>query len=243
MTELAWSSWGSQTADGSGLYTENTCNPDCAAGNLASFAVSVELSNPGDADGHRVFTSMSVHFTGQGSAYEAPKDFTITVPGSCPAMGGTDCSAPPSPGAWNAQVISMTDRSLGNVTLGMTLAQASAAAGVPLTVAGNGLAWDGTDGSPEAAFSGGNGSGVTVYLCGVSHAVGTPEGFSVGDTVQDLKALYGTLLTYVPAGPGHGAPGYVLHLVEGNIVFWPSHDGATITSMASGIGVTPAVGC
>jgi hypothetical protein len=54
LTHLRWTTFGGATATGSGDYAYNDCTPDCAAGRVHAYAVSVVLSDPKRCpDGHR----------------------------------------------------------------------------------------------------------------------------------------------------------------------------------------------
>lgn len=44
--EIDWSRWDSKSATGTGKYTTNTCDPNCAEGTFISTPVSITLSNP-----------------------------------------------------------------------------------------------------------------------------------------------------------------------------------------------------
>jgi hypothetical protein len=42
--KLKWSSWTGSSAKGTGVYRQNECTPDCAAGKIKSYPVKVTLS-------------------------------------------------------------------------------------------------------------------------------------------------------------------------------------------------------
>jgi hypothetical protein len=53
-TRLRWSSFGGVSADASGQFTFNDCNPSCVAGHVHSYPVAVVFSKPRRCpDGHR----------------------------------------------------------------------------------------------------------------------------------------------------------------------------------------------
>jgi hypothetical protein len=147
--------------------------------------------------------------------------------------------------AWTSSTLTITPHSLGAVTIGMTLEQASTAAGEPLAQVGDGVAY------PQ----GGTTSGLSVSLqvsnkvrCVAAAAtkgaptVVTPQGFRLGGTLAQLKAVYGSNLRYVPGVGGiNSAPGYVASYPDGNLVFWVNND--VVDSIAGGPGVLPSIDC
>jgi hypothetical protein len=53
LIRLRWSTFGGPTASGTGDYAYNDCTPDCAAGHVHSYPVTVVLSSPKRCpDGH-----------------------------------------------------------------------------------------------------------------------------------------------------------------------------------------------
>jgi hypothetical protein len=84
--DARWSSWGATVAQASAVLVQNTCTPDCAAANNKSSAVTIELSDPGQIDGHLLFRAMDITFTdGLKANIDEP------VPGACPSYGGVGC--------------------------------------------------------------------------------------------------------------------------------------------------------
>jgi hypothetical protein len=79
VTDITWTDWTATSATGVGTLHINTCNPDCAAGNIDTYPSStVVLSNPGFYKGFLVF-----------------QDVIVTPPdGQGPPQAST------SPGAW-----------------------------------------------------------------------------------------------------------------------------------------------
>ena len=150
---------------------------------------------------------------------------------------------------WTAQQLTITPRGLGSVTIGMTIAQASAAAGVPLTVLGDGAS--GPRGGKPPGLSVGSDPITCVAAQDVAHAprVLTPQGFPLGGTLAQLKAVYGTSLRFVPAPTGGIAPfpGYVAALPGGNLAFLVSNGGVfpagTVYMIVGGPGVLPSTSC
>ena len=70
VTQITWSSWGSLAAYGTGLFSENQCNPDCAQGTFVSyFNSAVELDDPSNASGTPVFQQVIVTPPGGVSGY------------------------------------------------------------------------------------------------------------------------------------------------------------------------------
>jgi hypothetical protein len=70
----------------------------------------------------------------------------------------------------------------------------------------------------------------------------TPQGFSLGGTTSQLKAVYGAQLQYVPAPTTGGMTddaGYVVTQSSGNIVFTPDSTNTLITGIAAGPNLEP----
>jgi hypothetical protein len=255
LSELLWSTWASTVAKATGLYTINTCDPYCAASNDKAYAISITLNSPQELHGHLLYTRMLFDFVGGGSH---PHNFTFVTPAPCP-NGGLGCTAYSPPGTWHSSFLSLSETYLGNVKVGMNITEASAAAQEKLIEIGDGLVsnvkivnntavTEGDPGLASGTKGPNNDSATLTYFCAGllkgSPEVVTPEGFVLGWTVQQLKALYGPLLQYVPARTGGINPdaAYVVHGGAGNLVFWPSGNGK-IVNMASGAGATAQVAC
>jgi hypothetical protein len=169
-------------------------------------------------------------FAAAGFPYAAP---AITVPAGQP---------------WTSGELTITPDSLGAVTIGMAIPQASAAAGEPFVPAGDGAYYP----------SGGIARGLSVLESGPGGTVGcvsaninggnppeviTPQGFPLGGTLARLKAVYGASLRFVPA-PISGispVPGYIVTFPDGNLVFWVSN--GIVDEIAGGPGLLPSVEC
>lgn len=66
---LAWSSFGSSSAQATGMLVTNTCDPDCAQGKDVSYPVAVETSDPRTCKkGLRVYNKLTLRFTGHAPA-------------------------------------------------------------------------------------------------------------------------------------------------------------------------------
>ncbi len=133
----------------------------------------------------------------------------------------------------------------------MTPAQAQAAAGVVLTMVGDGVykavnAANVPTGDPGLSAS--FGASPFGWLCASvvpgSPNVTTPSGVHLGDPVQKLTTVYGSRAHYVPAPTTGGISpraGYVVSEPSGNVVFLVS--GAMITAIAAGPGILPSTVC
>ncbi|MFA7322735.1 MAG: hypothetical protein WC005_00080 [Candidatus Nanopelagicales bacterium] len=77
LKDLKWSSWTSGTAKATGIFQENDCKPNCAAGKFIDAPATVSLTVPKTIDGNRVFTSITVTTSSNGKThrqvYEAPR--------------------------------------------------------------------------------------------------------------------------------------------------------------------------
>ena len=72
---LKWSKWNATTAQGSGVYSANDCEPTCVAGMFHRYKVNVVLSAPKTVEGTKVFTKARVTFPGVTD--QSNKTFTI----------------------------------------------------------------------------------------------------------------------------------------------------------------------
>jgi hypothetical protein len=79
--KLTWSSWGRNTAVGTGTYDENTCTPTCSAGHAVSKPVKVTLSKPKacPARVHPGFSQATFSFP-SGAPPHAFRRFTFRCP-------------------------------------------------------------------------------------------------------------------------------------------------------------------
>lgn len=61
---LKWTTWDTNTAKGTGIYSYNDCEPTCVAGLFHRYQVKVTLANPKTVKGTKVFTKAQVTFPG-----------------------------------------------------------------------------------------------------------------------------------------------------------------------------------
>jgi ABC-type transport system substrate-binding protein len=134
--------------------------------------------------------------------------------------------------AWTGSTLTITPVSVGAVHTGMTLAQASQAAGEEIIEVGDGAAYaKGGSYYVGPAFVDLDQS-KTVSCVGAgsddSKSIVTTDGFKLGDSVDRLKQIYGSRLIYMP-DPGHGISpkaSYVVEETNGYLAFWLNQDGA-----------------
>jgi hypothetical protein len=60
MVGVKWSSWGATSASGSGSFSVQDCQPNCATGHMKSVPATVELSQVTVCDGKRYFSQAVV---------------------------------------------------------------------------------------------------------------------------------------------------------------------------------------
>jgi hypothetical protein len=58
--DIRWASWTDTSASGSGVFAENTCEPDCASGNFKYAATTITLSQPAETQYGLLFTRVLV---------------------------------------------------------------------------------------------------------------------------------------------------------------------------------------
>lgn len=61
--QIDWSTWNAQEAEGTGIYTANNCDPDCAEGTFVHAQVSVRLSNLADYKGKKYLRTLVIRRT------------------------------------------------------------------------------------------------------------------------------------------------------------------------------------
>ena len=61
---LQWTTWTTSEAQATGANWIDNCTPDCAAGKFHQYPATLRLYRPAVVGGHRVFTRMTVTFTG-----------------------------------------------------------------------------------------------------------------------------------------------------------------------------------
>ncbi|HET9071054.1 MAG TPA: hypothetical protein VFN60_04000 [Acidimicrobiales bacterium] len=70
---IHWSSWGPQSAVGHGVWTEESCNPNCATGPVTNVPATITLG--GVSAGH--FTTMTEQAGKLDKAYRYPADWAL----------------------------------------------------------------------------------------------------------------------------------------------------------------------
>lgn len=57
--KITYSSWTSESAEGSGIFSQNNCDPDCASGKFISTPVKIMISKPkSDVNGKLIFSEL-----------------------------------------------------------------------------------------------------------------------------------------------------------------------------------------
>ena len=84
LSKLKWSSFGGIGAKGSGTFETNTCEPNCSAGKVVRYPVTVAASKPRSCKaGLRVYGKLQLRFTGKvPSSISAQKNWTLRCPSS-----------------------------------------------------------------------------------------------------------------------------------------------------------------
>src|SRR5215471_12153949 len=235
-----------------------------------------------------VLTTLSTAHHSAPPAYPSPTVTQIapTSPAPPPARSATPTTAhtaPPSTTAtsprtpttsttptviqggqqWSSPVVTITDHSLGAVSVGMTMTQAAHAAGfTSFTAIGDAVSiptpWQGSArsaaGYPELYVShwAGPSGAAQAFTCvgafvGTSTAkqvITTPEGVRLGDPASRILAVYGSRAHYVPAPTSGGMDpraGYVIAHNGYDLVFKLDTRGQQIVAIVGGLSpVTPS---
>ena len=192
--------------------------------------------------------TLSATTTSVASTTNSTTSTTSTTTTTEPATTSTQTVAPS--GLWTGTQLEITPRSLGGVELGMTLAQAGSAAGVAFDGAADSAFFPTTLPSDYPHLFVNEAPGNTVSCVGAEmnpairtpQAVTTPEGFRIGDTVQQLLAIYGSRAHYSPAPSGGIAArdGYVVEETNGDLAFDVDDATNTIFAIKGGTGLTPS---
>lgn len=66
---LSWSNWTATGGRGSGFNWLDNCKPDCARGRFHLFAVKLHFWRARRVHGHRIFTRLTVTYTGKRPSY------------------------------------------------------------------------------------------------------------------------------------------------------------------------------
>lgn len=169
-------------------------------------------------------------------------------PHSVPVSSATATSPshPALPQRWMSGSLTITPTALGAVTVGMTIPQASAAAGQPLKSVGDGIFYPLGNASSGLSFMDVHGKVNCVGAASSGskgHTVATPQGFVLGGSLAQLKAVYRSQLRFVPASATAivPRPGYVVSFPDGNLVFWVS--GGIVQGIGGGRGLMPSSEC
>ena len=91
-THLVWATWGNDSANGVGTFSQNTCTPDCAGGTFVAYPARFTLSETVPVGRSDYFTRVTITFLGKsptGRAVVVVKDCYDTPPDRqfprCPA--------------------------------------------------------------------------------------------------------------------------------------------------------------
>ena len=170
--------------------------------------------------------SSAIHVTGTSTTTPAP---TTTAP---PSTATTASTTQPASEFWASRQLTITPRSLGQVVVGMSLADAQAAAGLPFDGAADGAFYPTTlpTGFPHLFVNEDANNLVSCVGAEVTQDpppnrfqfVSTREGFLLGETVQQLLTIYGHRARFVPAPSGGISPraGYIVREAGGNLAFY-----------------------
>ena len=157
-------------------------------------------------------------------------------------------------GLWSDRVLTLTPEALGAVRIGMTLTEATNASGMFLQPIGDGLAGPSATAVPrgylalQVLLKGATATPTVGCLVAIdtgptrAQRVRTPQGFFLGNSVAQLKAIYGAMAEFVPAPKVRGMTdfsGYVVHEKSGDLVFIGGRSGPINTMFAGPPGLTP----
>ena len=217
---------------------------------LASAGISASALGPSNG---------KVHVAGNGTTVPAPRP-SSSVPGTTDTTETTSTSSTTSttspstttttspsgqlgPAPWSGAKLMITPASLGGVGVGMPLDQGQVAAGLTFDGSADGAYYPTAlpAGYPHLFVRAGPDNVITcvsAQIAGVPtpQAVATPQGFTLGDTVQQLLTIYGSRARYVPAPTTGISPraGYVVAESNGNLVFEVDNTNTRVLGIAGG---------
>ncbi len=81
VSKLKWTSWTSTSAEGTGVMTTNTCDPDCASGNYETQVITILLNTPTkDSKSKTIFTTAILESNKPLPNGLSKESFDITTP-------------------------------------------------------------------------------------------------------------------------------------------------------------------
>jgi len=64
VTDIKWTTWTSKQALGTGIYSQNMCEPSCAEGSREDVPVTIKLSEPFEYKGRNVLQTLDIQAVG-----------------------------------------------------------------------------------------------------------------------------------------------------------------------------------
>ena len=193
------------------------------------------LTFVGDAVYHGTYSASTIHLPGCASYLPGAGRYGPTTVASC-TFGFAGAAA--APASWTDSFLVISPSGLGDVHIGMSQAQAQAAANETFDGSGDGFVYHTTvaDRYPRLWAGLDSTSVVTCVGAGMTNAlpleqtVVTPDGFMLGEGVQQLLHVYGSRAKYVPNPESGRDPqaGYVVDEGSGRLVFWVNSVGAVM---------------
>ena len=65
VTDIRWQTWSSKQALGTGIYSQNMCDPNCAEGTRVDAPVTIKLSEPFEYKGRNVLKTLDIQAAGR----------------------------------------------------------------------------------------------------------------------------------------------------------------------------------
>ena len=64
VTDIRWQTWSSKQALGTGIYSQNMCDPNCAEGSRVDAPVTIKLSDPFEYKGRNILKTLDIQAVG-----------------------------------------------------------------------------------------------------------------------------------------------------------------------------------
>jgi hypothetical protein len=198
--------------------------------------------------------SNAIHVEGTTTTNPTPTTAATTTPSTSTSTSSpsatTTTTRPTTEGRWTDARLTITPVSLGSVRIGMTFPEAETAAGAPFDGHGDGAYYPTSlpTGFPHLFVNLGAGNLVSCFGAEIANTatpqvVQTADGFRLGDTVQQLLAIYGSRAHFMQASAGGISPraGYVVAEPDGRLAFYVDTTGTRILGIkGGGVDVTPS---
>ena len=79
VTDITWNTWTETGASGTGTYSQNMCDPNCAEGTRVNVPVTIKLSGPFEYKGRNLLKTLDIEATNGGELPNGGENMTWDV--------------------------------------------------------------------------------------------------------------------------------------------------------------------